>query len=465
MTAPHDLTVVEQRDALRSRQISAVELTEHYLGRIDKHEAQLGAFVERTDELARQEARTADARLAAGDRSALLGVPTAFKDLSAVAGVPVHLGSARLTLVPEDDGPVVGRLRRAGVVTTGTTHAPELGPTCFTDSAVVGRPAVTPYDPTRYASGSSGGAAAAVAAGLVPFAHGSDGAGSLRTPAAVCGLVGVKPSRGLVPAAASFLALGVEGPLTRTVLDAAVVLDVLLGSEPATLYGLPRPGSLEEALRREPGPLRVLRFDDSGLDAPCRDTRAAVDRAFEALVALGHEVVDGTNPVPWDEALVAALQVVVTAATAAAARVLPGEAPLAPYTQWCVEQAARHSAADFVAAQGVVARAAGAVLAATAAYDLVLSPVTAQPAVPVGWFDLDGPDEVGRRMLAWSAYTPFANLTGVPALSLPLHTTEAGLPVGVQLSGARPGDETVLLQAAAQLERALPFAHRHPAQW
>jgi amidase len=461
VTQLHDLTVVQQREALRAGEVSSTELTAHYLARIDAYGEELGAFVERTDELARREARSADDQLRAGSRLPLLGIPTAFKDLQAVAGVPIHLGSAAVTVVPESDGPVVGRLRRAGAVTLGTTHAPELGPTCFTESAVVGRPAVTPFDTSRYASGSSGGAAAAVAAGLVPFAHGSDGAGSLRSPAAVCGLVGFKASRGRVPAAPSFMALGVEGVLTRTVTDTAALLDVVLGPGPEDIYGLPGAIGLEDQVADGCRRLTVLRWGSAA-----DDVGQAVDLAAKLLADLGHEVVDDPAPLDWDDELREHLQVVVTASVAATARRLPHQELLAPYTRWCLEVAASRTAADFLAAQTALAAAASRHLALAAHVDVVLSPVTSQPAVPIGWFEQDGAGEsCGQRMLAWSAWTPWANLTGQPAVSLPLHVTADGLPVGVQLTGARVGDDAQVLRLSAQLEHAAPFADRHPVQW
>lgn len=472
MSDLHDLTAVEQRDALRAGAFTAVELTEHYLDRIDKYGADLGAFVEVTPDLARREALAADVRLRAGEHAPLLGLPLAFKDLHAVAGVRVRLGSAAVDVVPEQDGRTVSLLRRAGAVTVGTTHAPELGPTCFTHSAVVAHPAVTPYDTSRYASGSSGGAAAAVAAGLLPFGHASDGAGSIRTPAAVCGLVGLKPSRGLVSAGPrqSFLSLGTEGPITRTVADAALMLAVMAQAWPGDLYPKPATHSLLEGWTEQPPRLRVLRVDDSGLDRAHSECTLAVDRTEQVLKELGHDVVAAPNPVPWTEDLVAAMGVVATTATASAAlRIAPTQelrSLLHPYTQWCIEEAAGFTAVDFVAAQSMLASASSTLLAAHAAFDVVLTPTTSQPAVPVGWFSEQGEGRAcAERMLAWSAYTPWANLTGQPALSLPLHLSPEGLPVGVQLVGSRAGDDVLLLRLAAEIEAAVPFAHRHPPQW
>lgn len=465
MSDLHDLTALEQRDALRRREFSSTELTDHYLARIDRYGAELGAFVEVTHDLARAEAGTADAALQAGEHGPLTGLPLAFKDLSAVAGVRMRMGSTAVNVVPSTDGPIVGRLRKAGVVTVGTTHAPELGPTCFTHSAVVDRPAVTPYATTRYASGSSGGAAAAVAAGLLPLGHASDGAGSIRTPAATCGLVGFKPSRGRLPATVdSYLAWVTEGPITRTVADAALMLDVMASGP--HLYPLPddRPWSLTP-----PRPLKILCYTDSGIADPDQSSIEAVNKAAALLTSLGHEVVDSTNPVPWDDALLAAMRLAMVASVSSAAQeIAPGEklALLHPYTRWCVRDSQTRTAVDFFRAQQSLASAAMRMLQAVTGYDAVLCPTTAQPPMPVGYFsEQDEGEGCLQRMLAWSAYTPVSNLAGQPAVSLPLHATAGGLPVGVQLIGSRVGDDGLLLQLAAQVEAAAPFANSHPVQW
>ncbi|MCA1710568.1 MAG: amidase [Actinobacteria bacterium] len=478
MSDLHDLTALEQRDALRRRDFSAADLLEHYLGRIDAHGASLGAFVTLTEELARSEAASADRQLAdAADATQLpplLGLPLAFKDLHTVAGVRSTMGSAALVdlPLPAANGHTVGLLRQAGVVTVGTTQAPEFGPTCYTETDVVAQPAVTPYDTTRYASGSSGGAAAAVAAGLLPFGHASDGAGSTRSPAAVCGLVGIKATRGRVSVApmTSFQSWGCEGPLGRTVADAALMLDVMADPPASDLYAWPRETSFLEAAGRDPDrPLRVLRYTDPGLDVDVDpDVLRSIDDAAGLLTSLGHDVVDGTNPQPWDDALLQAMLVVFGGGLKATVEaVIPPDRRhlVRPYTAWCVQLGETLGASDYVLATGAIARAASTHLAATAAYDVVLTPVSTSPAVPVGWFSEEGIDQEGRRMLAWSAFTPWANLTGQPSLSLPLHTTAQGLPVGVQLTGARRGDDALLISLAGQVERAAPFAHRHPPQW
>ena len=475
MSDLHALTALEQRAALLAHEITATQLLEHYLARIDQHGEALGAFVTLTEDLARGEAKLADERLTGdeADLPPLLGLPLAFKGLHPVAGVRTSYCSAAIPEhVPAVDGHVVGLLRKAGVVTVGITQAPEFGPTCYTETDVMSQPAVTPYDTSRYASGSSGGSAAAVAAGLLPFGHSSDGAGSTRSPAAVCGLVGIKATRGRVSLApmSNFQSWGCEGPLGRTVADAALLLDVMAEPPPFDLYQVPRETSFLEAAGRDPDrPLRVLRYSDPGLDVTVDpEVLQGVDKAAALLTELGHEVVEGANPMPWDDTLFDAMLTVFGGGLRASAQAaIPPDRwhLMRDYTKWSVEYGATKDAAAYVLATGVLARAASAHLAATAPYDIVLSPVSSQPAVPVGWFSQEGIDQEGRRMLGWSAFTPWANMTGQASLSLPLHVTAAGLPVGVQLTASRRGEDALLISLAGQAERAAPFAHRHPPQW
>ena len=229
-TQPHHLSALEQAAALRKGELSAVELVEHHLRRIDDLDGVLGAFVTVTADAALAQAAEADAALRDGDERPLLGVPTAVKDLAVTAGVRTTFGSpVYADYVPEVDDDSARLLRAAGTISLGKTATPEFGLPPYTEPA--GRPpAVTPWDLGRLAGGSSGGAGAATAGGLVPFAHGTDGGGSIRIPAAACGLVGLKTSRGLVsrgPVGGDPLGMSVSGPLARTVADAAALLDAL----------------------------------------------------------------------------------------------------------------------------------------------------------------------------------------------------------------------------------------------
>ena len=243
MPAVHELTVIELASAIGAGELSPVEVTDHYLRRVSELNDQVGAFFTVSAELAADQAMAAEKAAAqAGGQAALpplTGVPIPVKDLNRVAGVRQTLGSAAyLSNVPDADDYVVRRLKDAGAVITGKTATPEFGLPCYTETRI-GPPARTPWDLARSAGGSSGGAAAAVAAGLAPAAQGSDGGGSIRIPASVCGLVGIKPSRGRVspgPFGADLDGLASNGPIARTVADAALLLDVMAGNFPGDMY-------------------------------------------------------------------------------------------------------------------------------------------------------------------------------------------------------------------------------------
>lgn len=473
-TVLHDLTAVEQCEALRERSVSAVELTAHYLDRIDRLGERLGAFVVTTPELALSEAAEADRQFAQGLHPRLLqGLPIGFKDLQPIAGVPVTNGSAVLPAVTAtDDAAAVGLIRAAGAVMLGTTHAPELGIPCYTDTAVVGRPAVTPYDLGRSASGSSGGAAAAVAAGLMPVGHGSDGAGSIRTPAAVCGLVGVKPSRGVVSTtpSSSFFGFSTDGPLARNVADAALLLDAMAVRQPRGLYETAVRGDYSfrtESARPGGGRLKVAVWTESGFGAVDPENVAAVGRVARLLEDLGHEVVELPNPAPWDQSLGEAFFDYIGGVVSGILAGLPAEhaASLEQDTRWMKARGDRLAAADFVRSTTALAAFADRFLAGLATYDLAVTPVAAGAAVPIGSFHRSGDADAPQRMLEWSAYTPVQNLSGLPAISIPSHVTADGLPLGVQLTGGAIGVDALLLRVAAQLEEAIGWADRHPSIW
>lgn len=460
----HELTAAQQLDSLRAKEISSRELTEHYLARIERH-ADLGAFVT-LNENALAEAEQADERLAGGDLAPLLGLPLGIKDLAATAGIRTSFGSAALAgFVPPEDSWTVGLLRQAGVVVLGKTNTSEFGATCYTENDVTPGPAVTPYAPTRYSSGSSGGAATAVAAGLLPVAHASDGAGSIRTPAATCHLVGMKPSRGLVsPApAASFLVASTEGPIARTVEDAALLLDVMAFAAPGDLYGWRTEGSFASSLtlRR---PLKIAMWTDTGLDQDI-DPQAelAVRRTAEVLTGLGHEVREIPLPARFDEPVTRAVLAWFAYQVGAVTQLMvPPERVelLRPYTKHLLAINETLSANDIVMAQALLARYASTFLAAVDDFDVVLTPTTNGPPVPIGYYTGDEAD----LMLKWSCHTPWANLAGVPAISLPSHVDDEGLPHGVHLVGRNRRDAE-LLALAAQLEGAALWDGLHPPSW
>ncbi|MFD5215996.1 amidase [Microbacterium sp. NPDC058345] len=473
MSELHDLSTAEQLRALRDHDFTARALTEHYLDRIDKLDGELGAFITVDPELALREADRADEQLAHHLHTPLGGIPIGIKDLHATAGLATSYGSAALAgSVPTDDAWTVGLIRRAGAVVLGKTNAPEFGVACYVDGVMAPVPSVTPFDTGRYSSGSSGSAASAVSAGLLPLAHASDGAGSTRTPAATCHLVGVKPSRGLVSLApaGSFFAAGVEGPLARTVEDAALLLDVMAHGPAGDLYHWTSDSDLARAGRIEPDRrLKIAWWTDTGFEsvAPHPETIRAVHRAAELLRDLGHEVVEVALPAPWDETTAQALSdmLSISAAMSVTNLVPPDRRDrLTPHTQHLAASGEAMTGTDVLTMQAVLAQYAMTFLTALDDVDIALTPTTSGPPVPVGHFESEGIEHVSRRMIEWSCYTPWANLTGQPAVSLPSHLDDDGLPYSIQLIG-RIRHDAALLSLAAQLEHEGLWDVLHPPQW
>jgi amidase len=472
----HDLSALEAAAAIRAKQLSATELVEHYLDRIARLDEQLGAFVTLTAESARKQAAAADEAVLAGEPlPPLHGVPTAIKDLNLTAGVPTRFGSrTMLDYVPSFDDHVVRLLRQAGTISLGKTATPEYGLPCYTETDI-GPPARTPWDTGRLAGGSSGGAGAAVAGGLLPIAQGSDGGGSIRIPASVNGVFGLKPSRGRIsrgPLDLDSTGLSVLGPLARTVRDAAAFLDAAAGPQVGDLTWAPPLPAGESYLAwcdRSPERLRIGRYlqppvAGAEVDPECR---AAWERASVLLAGLGHEVVDIDLPVPPET--IAAFEAVW--AVSAATIPVPPEAEqlLRPLTRHLRERGRQVGGAQFAAAIGQLNLISRQAITATAEYDALLTPTLALPPRPIGWFagtaeqPVD-PAEDFERQKRFTPYTAVYNASGQPAASLPLHWTPDELPIGVMLIG-RPAGEAPLLALCAQLEAAAPWADRHPPIW
>ncbi|MFC1418628.1 amidase [Streptacidiphilus cavernicola] len=470
MTQLHDLTALEQGELISTGKLSPVELTDHYLDRIDRLNATVGAYITVTPELAREQAAKAEAALRE-DRplSPLHGVPVPVKDLNFVAGVRTTLGSAAFAEhVPETDDHVVSKLREAGTVLLGKTNTPEFGLPCYTENEIA-PPARTPWDLDRSAGGSSGGAGAAVAAGLAPLAQGSDGGGSIRIPASVCGLFGIKPSRGRIssgPTLYDISGLSTAGPLARTVADAAALLDVMSGpmpGDPYTAPALPPGETFLDQVAREPAALRVAVLTTPSIPGITvhPDCLAATESAAELLASLGHR--PQALELPADDNLRVVFERVW--AVMAAARPAPDESLLMPLTRHLRALGREVSGPDFAAALYTF-RAVGALVATLQQdFDVILTPTLAQPPALVGGLrdDRDPVREFGN-LTAFTPFTGLYNSTGQPSVSLPLYWNEAGLPIGVMLGG-RYGDEATLISLSAQLERVHPWAHRKPALW
>jgi amidase len=467
----HELTMIDLAAAIRHRELSPVEVANHYLRRIDDLNGQVGAFYTVSAELAEEQARAAEKAVSDQHDVAalppLLGVPIPIKDLNMVAGVRQTFGSAVYEdYVATDDDYVVAAIRTAGAVITGKTSTPEFGLPCYTETEI-GPPARTPWDLTRSAGGSSGGAAAAVAAGLAPAAQGSDGGGSIRIPSSVCGLFGIKPSRGRVsagPIVPDLFGLAVNGPIARTVADAALLLDVMTGNHPGDMYTLPPLPNGETFLahaRREPGKLRIGRTLVPAVEGAevHPDCVAAYERASTLLAGLGHEVEEVTLPigpdvVPFFETL--------WYAHATLAPIDPArEDRLLPFTRYMRERGFAINAGELIFAQAYLQIVLRPALAVMNAYDAILTPTLAAPPAPVGYFTEVDPAENFERQKRFTPFTAAYNLSGQPAVNVPLHWTEAGLPIGVMLAG-RIGDEATLISLSAQLEQAAPWQDRRP---
>jgi len=466
----HHLTALEQLDGLRRGEITPSELVEHYLDRIERLDAGLGAFVTVTPERAR--ARAADV---AGLPHALplWGLPSGDKDLWRRAGVPTRFGSRLLRdNVPDASDELVQVLDDAGAISLGKTNTPEFGLPSYTEP-LANAPARVPYDTTLGAGGSSGGAAVAVAAGLLPLAPGSDGGGSIRIPAASNGLVGLKPSRGRIPAGAGFDSLGgfvVPGPIARTVADAALLLDAMVDGG-AYAWSTEAPawdgGAYLNAAVRGEGRFQLgvttdspwsLAYDIVLEDAP----RSALDLAIRELSAIGHGVEElSLQP---EEGYHPAFTTIWQGG--ASAIPVPDAAldRVEPLTAWLIRRGREVTGAEVAKALRWVAQYERRLITQLAAYDAVLTPALAMTPRPLGWYDAEDAERNFAQQCRFTPYTSFVNATGLPAIVLPVSATEDGIPLGVQLIG-RPGGEHVLLAIGAQLERRLRWDLRHPPQW
>ena len=472
----HQLSAQEQWDWLQRGEITPIELAEHYLSRIARLDGELGAFVTVTADAARIRARSLETevpRTAVPRTAVLWGLPFADKDLTLRAGVPAKFGSRLFAdFVPDTSDELVTVLDDAGGVSLGKTNTPEFGLPSYTES-LVAPPARNPYDTTLGAGGSSGGAAVAVAAGLVPFAPGSDGGGSVRIPAAACGLVGLKPSRGLIPAGSGvdkLAGLVVPGPLARTVADAAMLLDAMLagGTYPFTLRA-PRwdGGALLNAAVRGDGRFQLGVMTTSPWDGAydiriAPEASAALALAVRELDALGHGVED--LALESDDSYAPNFRTIWQAGAAS----IPAEGDalwlLEPLTQWLVAQGRALSARQLAEALAALSLYERSVIRQFAGFDAVLTPALALTPRPVGWYDNEDPERNFAQQVQYTPFTSFVNVTGLPAITLPVHVTDAGLPMGVQLIG-RPGGEATLLSIGAQLEHRMNWQHRHPPQW
>jgi Asp-tRNA(Asn)/Glu-tRNA(Gln) amidotransferase A subunit family amidase len=458
-------------ELVRGKKVSPTELLEAAIARVEARNGAVNAVTMPLYDFAR---RVITEGLPVGP---FTGVPFLMKDLSAsIAGVPMTRSSRFFadTPPPAADSEHVARLKRAGLVIFGRTNTCELGLSLTCEPQLHG-PTRNPWDVTRISGGSSGGAAAAVGARMLPLAHASDGFGSIRAPAACCGLVGLKPTRGrntMAPYAGEGLAgCSIEHAVSLSVRDSAALLDATAGAGPGDPYVAPAPARpfLQE-VGAAPGHLRIAWTAAAPNGATVEAEPLRVLRETARLCAdLGHQVeeanpaVDGGAVVPTFLTLAAANTVVNLAGHPTARRpARPGEVEKVTYATG--QKGERLTAADYVRATQTAHRLGRQMAAFHADWDVLLTPGLAMLPPRLGWIDmmLDDVDEYWRRVFTFSPFTVWFNLTGQPAMMLPLGTSPEGLPVAVQCV-ARYGDEATIFRLAAQLEAARPWIGRRPS--
>jgi amidase len=440
---------------VRAGDVSPRELAEQAIARIEATNPELNFLVTDCFEQALA-AEPAD--------GPFCGVPMLVKDLNETMGLRTTFSSrAFADYVPVSDSAVVRRMKDAGFAILGKSNTPEFGITCVTESDLNGA-CRNPWDTARTPGGSSGGAAAAVAAGVLPLAQGSDGGGSIRIPSSCCGLFGLKPARGRVspaPFVSGSLELSQNAGISVSVRDAAAFLDVVAGYEPGDAHWAPPPERpfLDE-VGADPGRLRIAVTVDPPMPYDVDPRIAAVAReAADALTVLGHDVVEATPP--WRDDTLLALFARIWQLSPALYPVRD-ESLLMPLNRALAEGARATSSVELARSVTALQQLARRVVAFWADVDVLLTPTLAKLPVPIGWiFDDPDPWKQFERGAEFTPFTPIVNVTGQPAASVPFAVVD-GLPVGVQLIGP-PAGEALLFRLAAQIEEAHPWAHLLPS--
>jgi amidase len=467
------LDATAQAELVRRKEVKPIELVEAAIARIERLNPELNAVITPMFDLAR---KAASGSLPEGP---FTGVPFLLKDLLAsYGGVPTSWGSAfARDYVPDHDSELVARHKKAGLVILGKTNTPEYGLLPTTEPHAFG-PTRNPWNTNHSTGGSSGGSAAAVASGMVPFAHGNDGGGSIRIPASCCGLFGLKPTRARNPMGPDVGdALGglvVEHALTRSVRDSAALLDATSGPDVGDPYFAPpqeRP-NIEE-VGDDPGKLRIAFTSKTSGGTPVHaDCIAGMEDAAKLCADLGHYVEEAAPPLA-DESVTRAFMIVFAAGdieTMDALGLLMGKEPaendVEPLT-WALAGMARSATApQYLLSTTLLQRYSREVARFFIDYDVLLTPTLAEPPLPLGSLE----DQPGNplygliRAAAYVPYTPLCNITGQPAMSVPLYWNADGLPIGSHFVGSF-GDEATLFRLAAQLEAARPWADRRPPVW
>ena len=460
-------------ELVRRKEVTPAELVESAIQAIERHNPTLNAVIHRLDDMARE---AADAVV----DGPLGGVPFLLKDIGArCAGAPYTEGSRILKdYVAATDTELVVRFKNAGLIICGKTNTPEFGYNSSTEPDLYG-PSRNPWNPERTTGGSSGGSSAAVASGMVPIAHANDGGGSIRIPAAACGLVGLKPTRLRNPcgpdAGEVLFGLAVEHVVSRTVRDSATVLEATAGTELGAPYAAPvKERPFTEEVGADPGRLRIAFSTEAASGVPVHaDCVAAVQEVAKLCEDLGHTVVEAAAPFA-EKDKDAAVELFMILATALSASNMaldyatmigrpPSLEDIEISSRAVIEHGRTLSAVDLIQAVNRMHRIGREVARFMVDYDVLLTPTLAAPPIPLGVLAPHNPDVVAHthNIFAFAAFTPLANITGQPAITLPLCHNAENLPVGLHFA-ARFGDEASLFRLAAQLEEARPWAARRP---
>ncbi len=454
---------------VRQGDVSALELLVEAIVRTEQVNAQINAVVYKFYDEAR-------AAIAAGLPDGLYtGVPFLIKDLhQAIAGQPLSQGSRMYqNYVSDHDSTLIARYRDGGLVVFGRTNSPEFGLMPVTEPKAFG-PTRNPWDLSRTSGGSSGGASAAVAAGILPVAHASDGGGSIRIPAACTGLVGLKPSRGRIPfgpdKAEGWGGQSMNHVVSRTVRDTAAMLDVTGGSEVGEAYAAPfRDGIFLAEVNKRPEQLRIGVWEEKvGEGSYSDDARAGLTQTIALLESLGHRVEAVQPPQVMSDAAAQGFTIIsANAALAAQQRAAElactvEELDMEEGTRFAIAMGTAVSATDYIHALQANHAAGRAMGYFHQDYDVLLSPAVSSAPVEVGYISDAPPEEYANRLYAFMADTALFNQTGQPSISLPLYWTEQGLPLGMMFTAAY-GDDALLLQLAGQLEEAAPWWDKRPA--
>jgi amidase len=464
--ASHDALAVGQ--LIKTGKIGARELLDGTMAKLRTLNRSLNAITDFYD------GPLLEKSVAMAGKGPFEGVPFVVKQLMAdCAGTPTTLGSRFFASQPVAvaDSAAVARMRRAGLVIVGRTNTSEFGLAPTTEPAFGGA-TLNPWRKGLSPGGSSGGSAAVVAARGLPMAHATDGGGSIRIPAALCGLFGLKPSRGrvsLAPIGETLAGAGAQHCVSISVRDSAALLDALAGGEPGDPYTAPAAGSFLAATQRPPGRLRVAFMRKPVGGAPLDPALvAAVERTARLLEGLDHQVEEASpdhDPAASGEALgtIMAANTWTNVQIRANGRV-PGPDDLEPVTRQAAEHGRQISAHDYIRAVQTFHRTGRQLGAFFERHDVLLSPTIARVSLPLGAVRMDGSSEQYQQGLApMVAFTSVCNAAGVPAMSMPLAWSEDGLPIGLQFIG-RFGAEEMLFSLAAELEHAQPWRDRKPAQ-